>query len=79
MYLTQRALISSSKYINIIFQGRAGDKGQKGELGSPGYDVFSAVKVSIMINDTILTLHLAIFEFNKLSTPIIEAYYTTVH
>lgn len=27
------------------FQGRAGDKGQKGEGGSPGFDVFSAVKV----------------------------------
>lgn len=28
------------------FQGRPGEKGQKGELGSPGFDVFSAVKVS---------------------------------
>lgn len=27
-------------------QGRPGDKGQKGELGSPGFDVLSAVKVS---------------------------------
>lgn len=31
-------------------QGRPGDKGQKGELGSPGFDVFSAVKVSTINN-----------------------------
>lgn len=30
-------------------QGRPGDKGQKGESGSPGFDVFSAVKVSITV------------------------------
>lgn len=29
-----------------FLQGRPGEKGQKGELGSPGFDVFSAVKVS---------------------------------
>jgi len=30
----------------LCSQGRPGDKGQKGELGSPGFDVLSAVKVS---------------------------------
>lgn len=30
-----------------MFQGRPGDKGQKGELGSPGFDVFAAVKVRL--------------------------------
>lgn len=31
---------------SFFLQGRPGEKGQKGELGSPGFDVFSAVKVS---------------------------------
>lgn len=29
----------------VLTQGRSGDKGQKGEHGSPGFDVFAAVKV----------------------------------
>lgn len=29
-----------------LLQGRPGDKGQKGEHGGPGFDVFSALKVS---------------------------------
>lgn len=41
-------LIGSELIVNLrfIFQGRPGDKGQKGELGNPGFDVFSAVKVT---------------------------------
>lgn len=33
----------------FLFQGRPGEKGQKGELGSPGFDVYAAVKVSEVI------------------------------
>lgn len=33
-----------------MFQGRPGDKGQKGELGSPGFDVFAAVKVHTRVS-----------------------------
>jgi hypothetical protein len=29
----------------IFSQGRPGEKGQKGDLGNPGIDVFSQVKV----------------------------------
>jgi hypothetical protein len=29
--------------------GRPGDKGQKGEVGNPGFDVFQAVKVSTFL------------------------------
>lgn len=35
------------KFLLTMFQGRPGDKGQKGELGSPGFDVYAAVKVSL--------------------------------
>lgn len=32
-----------------LFQGRPGDKGQKGESGNPGFDVYAAVKVIIVV------------------------------
>ena len=36
-------------FLCLSLQGKPGEKGQKGEHGSPGFDVFSAVKVSISI------------------------------
>lgn len=41
--------IYSQKIKKLLFQGRNGEKGQKGEPGNPGIDVYSAVKVNILL------------------------------
>lgn len=42
--------LSLLKHFPLILQGRPGEKGQKGENGSPGFDMYAAVKVSLILH-----------------------------
>lgn len=58
-----------------MFQGRPGDKGQKGELGSPGFDVFAAVKVHTRVSIIKFTFKNNIHKRRSHNTYIVIAFW----
>lgn len=45
VYVLNIRCTNSFLFLIFCFQGKPGDKGQKGDSGSPGIDVFSVAKV----------------------------------